>query len=765
MSSASTPDPMTAEAASRLMEFARACKAATRIVSMYPPSHPAIQAALERMVAAGSDATNTGAFSMTVLPDALLVEGRGLPKPDAAVTDLAALLHQHQIGELSLLAPLTAGAWHLLLSLLATTPEDVRREGGVARAWQSAGGGPIEIREIDYAEVLKDRTEGTGIDASWDELIASCLTGDVRGALDEKALASLLEIARDPQRLGEFINRLQERARAMGLASDLQKQSLRKLLQGLANYAAQVNPDEFDAVMNNVAEGTTRLTAELLLALLGGPGATPADAGADAPAAAGAEMGVDLGGELGSRFTEEMLGAFVAENVVRDRGATSRLAEAFNALATDDPQRRTALALAEERVSMSPLGADPQFNDIWANAMSLLMSYTDADYVPDEYDRELTSAREMAVEVEQVSDDPPDRIAAWLSTVADDDLRALDQQMLVDLLRLEDRPEAWASVLELAVTRLEQLVLVGDLRLAGDLAEAIAGCAHDTRSPFAGQATAAIDRLAGGPLIKHLMLFMRQAADTEIPLLDRFCAAMGPVLVAPLAAALAAEESRLAVRRVKDVLIGFGDAARAPARALRNSTNPAVRRAAIEVLRAVGGEDALPDLRTLLEDADPHVQREALRAIVHIGTDDAYAILEEALKAGEPRTREAIMHTLGSLHDERAAPLLAHILRQSDYRGAAEAAYLSAIEALGRSGAHPQGIESLREVLHRGEWWAPGRTSRIRTAAAMALHATASPAGTAALQDASTNGSRGVRAAAARAMSMPRRTPPAGGTE
>jgi len=767
MSSAQTPAPMNPEAASRLMEFARACKAATRIVSMYPASHPAIQTALQRMVAAGTDATSAGAFTMTVLPDTLLVGGRGLAKPDGAVTDLADLLHQHQVGEVTLLAPLAAGAWHLFLSLLAMPTEDVRSEGGIARAWQAAGGGPIEIREIDYAEVLKERVEGTGVDAAWDELLESCLTGDTRGALDEKSLASLLEIAGDPQRLGEFINRLQERARAVGLAADVQKQSLRRILQGLANYAAQVNPDEFDRVMDNVAEGTTRLTPELLLGLLGSsaPGQSADDPSNAVLEEAPEGMGVDLAGELRARFTEEMLGAFVAQNVVRDRGATSRLAEAFNALALDEPQRRTALALAEERVSMSSLGEDPQFNNIWASAMALLMSYDDADYVPDAYDRELTSAREMAVEVEQVSDDPPDRIEAWLSTVADDDLRALDQQMLVDLLRLEDRPDAWASVLELAVTRLEQLVLVGDVRLAGDLAEALAGIARDPLSPFANQAIDAIDRLAGGTLTKNLMLFMRQAGDQEMPLVERFCAAMGPVLVAPLAAALAAEESRLAVRRVKDVLIGFGEAARAPAKALRNSTNPAVRRAAIELLRALGGDDALPDLRTLLEDSDPHVQREALRAIVHIGSDEAFAMLEEALKIGDPRAREAIMHTLGTLHDERAAPLLAHILRQSDYRGTAEAAYLSAIEALGRSGAHPDGIEALREVLYRGEWWAPGRTSRIRNAAAMALWVTCSPAGDAVVQDASVNGSRGIRSAAARAMSMPRRTQPAGGTE
>jgi len=217
------------------------------------------------------------------------------------------------------------------------------------------------------------------------------------------------------------------------------------------------------------------------------------------------------------------------------------------------------------------------------------------------------------------------------------------------------------------------------------------------------------------------------------------------------------------VRRVKDVLIGFGTVALEPAKTLRDSPNPAVRRAAIEVLQAVGGQDALGDLEALLEDADPHVQREALRAIIRIGSAEAYAMLESALKDGEARAREAIMHTLGSFNDERAAPLLVRILEQISYTGAGEAAYILALEALGRSGADPRGIAALKAALHRGEWWAPFRTARLRAAAARALHSTASPAGDAVLQEASTGGPRGVRQAALEAMSSPRRARPAGG--
>jgi hypothetical protein len=755
MARAHTPEPMTADAAGRLVEFARACKAATRVVSMYPPSHPTIQTALARMVAAGTAATVAGPSTLTVLPDTLLVDGRAMPKPDTAVDDLATLLHEHHIGELTLKGPLAAGGWHQLLSLLALPATELRANGGIAAAWAAAGGGPVEIKEIDYAEVLRERAGlPADVEATWMTLIASCLMGDDRGSLDEQALASLLDIARDPERLGEFLTRLQERARAAGLPVDAQRQAVQRLLQSLAEFAASHSPDDFDEIMTNIATGTTRLDPETMLTLLAPPAARPGTL----------TEGVDLGGELRDRYTEEQLAAFVAENVTQDRGATGRLAEAFNALAPTEATRRTALALAEERVSMTPLGEDSAFNDIWARTVSLLMSYSDHDYVPDAYDRELTNARTLAIEIEQISDDPPDRIAAWLSTVDDNDLRALDQQMLVDLLRLEDRQDAWTSVLELAITRLEQLVLVGDLALAAELIGAISGVGLDHASPFAGQARSAIAGLTTGPIVQHLLLFMRQAAETDMPVLATFCQHMGSGLVVPLVDALANEESRLAIRRVKDVLIGFGGAAREPARRLRASANPAVRRAAIELLRAVGGVEALTELRAMLADTDANVQREALRAIIQIGTDDAYAMLEDALKAGEAREREAIMHTIGSLNDERAAPLLLHILNHTSHTGAAEAVYVSAIDALGRSGADPRAIDTLKSVLYRGEWWAPGRTARLRAAAARALRATAVPAADAVLKEASTTGSRGVRRAASDAMTLPRRPGPAGGT-
>jgi HEAT repeat protein len=260
------------------------------------------------------------------------------------------------------------------------------------------------------------------------------------------------------------------------------------------------------------------------------------------------------------------------------------------------------------------------------------------------------------------------------------------------------------------------------------------------------------------------MTAMRQMADEDMPPLNTLCHGLGMGIVPPLVAAIGPSDSRLAVRRLKDVLIGFGSAAVESARTLRQSSNPAVRRVAIEVLEAVSGDGALDDLEALLGDADPLVQKEAVRAIGRIGSGEAYGVLERAFRSGEARVREAIVQAVGSLGAERAAPLLVSILEHTSPRGPGEATYVAAMEALGRSGADPRGIGALKEALYRGEWWAPFRTARLRGAAARALHSTASAAGDAVLQEASATGSRGIRKAASEAMSSVRRSRSAGGT-
>ena len=730
-------ETLTADEALRLGDFARACKAAARIVALYPATHPAIQASLRRVGETAEKLRGPGVAPVTVLPDALLFAGRAPAKADSALGELATLLHAHLIGELRITGELTSTAWHSFLTLLSKPPEDVRAEGGIERAWLAAGGGAIEIRQIDYGEVLRERAGG--LQTGWDHIIANYLQGEFSD-LDDEAMAALFEIAEDSGRFKEFTEQLVSKAAEGDTAG--RKEVVLRVLQALADFTARQHPEQLNPILNQIAGALPRLTPDLVVTLLT-TGVPKGDA----------EAGIDLPGEVRSRLSDQTVAEFVAQSVSRDNGATGRLAQAFQALVPDEDKRGHLLELAEQEATNLPIGRSPAFPDLWKSAAQMMTTYSDSRFVSDEYGRELATARTHAIEVERVSDDPPERVGAWLATLSPEAIRSLDHQVLLDLLAIEQRADAWPHVMESALKAVEQHVLAGHLAMAQDVLDALVAASADGQ-PFAQSARNGLDRLRSGPLMRNVVLYTRQAQDADVQHISTFCRTLGPSVIGALAEALASEQGA-AVKRLRDVLLSFGAAGRAYADNLRSSPNPAVRRTAIELLRAFGGADALPDLAALLDDAEAAVQREALRAIVQIGTKEAYATLQEALKSGNTRTRDAIMQVLLSVRDERAAPLFVYILEHSDHRGSLEGVCISAMEALGKVGGDVESVQALAKVLYRGEWWAPARTNRLRTAAAMALRATGSTDAHQALEQAAADGPRGVRRAARTALSAP----------
>lgn len=796
-------EPLPPEVAVRLSDFAKACKAATRIVSMYPATHPAIQAALGRIGEAGKQATADGPFIIHVVPDSLLVGGRALAKPDPAVGELAALLHQQLIGELTLGEPLDNDGWHTFLSLLAKSPEDARVMGGVAKAWRATGNRSIVLKEIDYAEVLRGRAGG-GENTSWDRILAALKEDAARAGLGtsgsgaggtgtggtgagsgtssgggtsgieidfgallgtksedaepaapetpdlgDSAMQSMMALAESPERLAQFAIRLHDLGKANGDDSLQQRKSLLELMHGLANYAAERQPERLDSVLNNMAGAAAQMTPDMLLTLITEP-----------PPAASGTIRLDLSAELRGRLSNEMVVRFLVDNVAKDRGASNRLATAFHTLVPDATRQGDIMAAAAAQAK-ARFGGDSELEDVWAHSSQMLMSYTDEKFVSETYSRELTSAQAQAMDVEKIGDDPPVRIRAWLATLNPEEIRALDQRVTLDLLTIEKRPEAWAGVVDTAVTDIDALVVDGDLMLASQLLDAIAAVANDETSPFVSTAKAGMTKLVDGPMVRHLSTFLRQATDAEFGVAKQMCKTIGPVLVKPMSDAIMGEDNPKTVRRLRDILISFGPAAREYANEMKSSRNAAVRRAAVDLLRALGGDAALPELRTMLDDSDQQVQREALRAIVQIGTGDAYKMLEKALRDGAAHTRDMIMQALGAFRDEKAAPLFVHILNHTPYTGKSEAAYTQTLESLGRVANDERSVAVIKDVLYRGEWWAPGRTARIRSVAARALRSIAHPSAEAALQEAAAAGPGGVRkiARAVLAEPAPRRPP------
>jgi HEAT repeat protein len=217
-------------------------------------------------------------------------------------------------------------------------------------------------------------------------------------------------------------------------------------------------------------------------------------------------------------------------------------------------------------------------------------------------------------------------------------------------------------------------------------------------------------------------------------------------VIAPLAEVLSAEQDARSRNRLRDILVGFGARGRESVQQLMQATNWEVRRTAAYLLREFGGAEGLKELVPLLADSEPLVQREAIQGLVLNGTDAASEILLGALKGASGRSRQTLINELVAMRSERAAPLFAYLLRRID-RSTLQPVYVAAIEALGTFGG-PDAVDALKFALSQGEWWAPMRSRRLRTAAATALARIGTPDALDALRAAAARGPRGARAAA-----------------
>jgi len=727
-----TKASLAPDAAARLAEFARACKAAARAVSLYPGDHPAIGVTLGRLAEFTGRVTDAGPYRIQVQADTLLLDGASPSRPDPAIVELANMLYRHQIGALTLNAGADTASWRTLLLLLAHTPEDVRADGGISRLWVTAGGPSIELQEIDYAEVLREKQ---GYAASIENAIAAALAGP-QVQLDDATMDMLVQIVTDPDKLNELMTELEETA-GEG-AFDVRTAAFLSLLRGVADHVAKTNPEQLGSVLQHLSQAAGRLSAGGMASLL---------ATRDRPEAVAG--GVNVVSAVADSISDASVARFVAGNVIAERGASERLAHAFQALVPELDRRRQLLALAEHEVASSELGQEEDFAQMWERVEGMMTSYSDASYVSEEYGRELSNARTSPVDVERTSDDPPERVAAWLATVNDASLRQLDHQLLKDLLAIETEPQRWRDVAEAVGGHADDLIRVGFFDQAWQLTEAIVDQSQvdAARQPHAA---AVLERFGRGAMMKHVAPHLRGASEENFDRFKRLCHAIGTPVIAPLAEVLSAEQDARSRRRLRDTLLGFGARGRESVQQLMNASNWEVRRTAAYLLREFGGSEGLKELIPLLTDTEPLVQREAIQGLVMNGSDEASAILLRALTNATGRSRGTLVGQLMGLRDERSAPLFCYLLRHLD-RNALQPVYLAAIEALGVFGGS-DAVDALKHSLFEGAWWRPFQTRRIRASVAEALRKIGTPDAVEALRDASVNGPRGVRAAATSAL-------------
>src|SRR5262249_44689886 len=384
---------LDAETAGKLTEFARACKAAARAVSLYPAAHPAIGSTLGRLSELTASLTANGPFTLEVRPHQVFVADGAVAKPDAAIVELSDLLRRQLVGKLTLNAGADKESWRTLLLLLARAPEEVRGDGGIKSLWATAGGPSLEIVEIDYAEVLREKQ---GDAEAVDRLVEAAMSG-AELDVDEAGMRLLVEIVANPARLAALMQQLEKRTE--NTPGAVRVTAFVKLLRGLAEYVGRTDPAQLDQTLRDIGHAAGRLSAEAMLELLLRRSKPEAMAG-----------NVDVVTAMMDRMSDGAVASFVSNSVIAERGASDRLAQAFHALVPDSERQRQLLSMAQPDVAASEFGSEQAaFEDMWKRVEAMLTSYSDEKFVSEGYARELSGARQKAVDVEAISDDPPER--------------------------------------------------------------------------------------------------------------------------------------------------------------------------------------------------------------------------------------------------------------------------------------------------------------------------------------------------------------------
>jgi hypothetical protein len=691
---------MPGEQSLALAEFARACKAAARAVSLYPGAHPAIGSSLARLVSAIRRLSGPGETVLVVHPTTLMIDDRAPVRPDASIVELAELLHGRLIGTLGVDASASPDDWRTLLLLLARPLEDLLADGGIHQAWTATGRGHFQIHEIDYAEVLRERRGANGAD--WDRVLANCLKGEAV-ELDDAVINSLLEAVESSDKFGELLDRLNDRAETEGSTVSARIGALMHLLRATLAAVEARTPGGTDQALTTVARATPHLSPDMLIGLLTNRMAAKPE---------------------GRRHRHRRRRPHRRRHHRVDRGAIGQC-RARRVRSIGSGVRSPRAGRGTQGAAARPRSCRGRADRIRLRS-ALSRGLAERGHHPQLFGQELRviRVRARALDGARAGDRgrtlvgrPARRIAGWLASVNEASVRNLDLLLTLDLMRVETDPDNWARVADLSVREIERRALLGDIAGAQQLTAAVAEKATGPEGKLRDAATGALDTLARGALVRHVIGHFRKANDADVTALTRLCQTIGPRLVLPFAEALSTEDHTHTIRRIRELLISFGAEGRRAVEPLKNSTKPAVRRTAVDLLRIFGGNDALKELTPLLNDADPHVQRDAVRAIVQIATPEAFEVIDRGCEANDAACELIVREVIG-MRDTRGVPSLAAVLKRTSPRGAVAALHEAIIDALAGLGDHADSTSALRGALDRGDWWAPRRTAVLRRAAA-----------------------------------------------
>jgi len=659
-----------------LLQLARALVAAARNWTLYPPEHPTVSASVTRLSDAIARSTLGAVFSIGITPDTLLVEGAPADPAQSGVREAAALLHDRDLLQITFAGDVPETALHTFLRILALDADERRRRGGPAQMWAVDGHPSVVLEQIDYEKVLARENgvvpEPARRDDLWRSIVRSIATMD-QIVFDEASQERLLAIAGSVPDIGDLATAVSAPKCALDGSPMITSQAATVLAayRYLASIASVKAPERASEVMNNIAAASSQLDPHVIIQVL--------------QTQDGVESTAHMVNGLASSFDDVKVAQLLATALAIDGKASDRLATIFNTIAPDTDRKQRVLTLTRSLLNETDFGKEGQFQTLWSSMEELLVSYNDTPFVSEAYRSSLDGVGARAERM--ASQELPAELQEWMSSLGQDNVRALSVQMLIDLLAIEVDARRAGEIIEDMEALAEELLMSGAYADAGDVISALSARAGSHNATGRDGCRQALDRLGESPALLETLSLADELDDTVWETVRHIVNKIGPSTVGALGSTAASEKETRGSTRAAAAIIGFGKAAISRLAPLVGDERWFAQFTGATLLGAIGTTDAVPLLQPLLRKSDPRVARAAVAALGKIDDPAAARAVQTVLRAATGSLRKAVIEALVAERDPRVVPLLSRVIAESTPLGKDHEVVLEMLDALGIVGS------------------------------------------------------------------------------
>jgi HEAT repeat protein len=711
-----TPSPSATR--DQIHRALRELSTATKVVSFYPPEHPAVRVAVDRFLS-----TVTGILA--VQPElelgfaeaGVLHQGEYLPDNDRALQAFSAFLLNRGVARLTLRRGLDADTFTAFVRFLSSDPSRITQQGGLSRFLESRGANTLQVAEIDMEKILASETDGIdpavpeGDKGAWKRIVSDFLRGS--GGRTTEGVKSLI------QGLATDAGMLQELMEDLGGSGP---QELPHLMGRLAEEVGKELPDSLEPFLGHLGESLLKLPARLKMDLVLHK----------IPLADGTS---DLMQQVCGKMTDPMIVELVSSFLETEGQLSPRLfaicTKVFAARGRSAPYFGPITAFLQKQ------GGNPDLGRIWQSLQGLLVE-SDKDYLSETYRATLdaisrqTGEQDAAV-LEALGVSPgyadaftPEGISAHACRVVISTLDSGLDEEEADALRDDiDR-------------RVRKMSGRASLPL---LSDAIRVLSEPREGDLMAPTRAALDRrlrTATDQMVRVFSAEYERLSEAERVREIQAFKDLGGLAAQSLLDGLATEENW----EVRKGLLAALSAVGRPAvpLLLKRLNDPSwylVRNAAL-LLGQIGGQSLVEPLATLLQHEEPRVRREAAGSLGKIGGPRAVSHLRKAVL--DPEVGTVAARVLGEIDRENTVSMFTKRLSRAGLLLMDDGPVREAVAVLGEMEA-AEAVPVLSRILNQGLWIPFSKGDALRTQAAQALRRI----GTSEALEAIRGGSRSIR--------------------